>query len=233
MPATLQLQLHPADTRLLVNQAAFAGELVDIPASASVFAACLPIQARLPDVLATFSNLPDDVLVVGDIVNMKILDWQEQEASLDLPFSRSLKKCRGSLVVRPPVEIARAASVIVEELFEGEEFVSVHWRRGDFRIHCPWQGPKHACFFPPRQVRALRQCKELESLALIACHSNASRCMAIDLSVVDMSNRVCLFRVWLACYALLTAVLPSLHSTTTRGGRQPTRSLLLSRSHSF
>ena len=142
----------PANTGLLVNQAAFAGELVNVPANASVFAACLPIQARLPEVLAAFSNLPDDVRVVGDIVNMKILDWPEQEASLDLPFSRSLAKCRGSLVVRPPVEVARAASVVVEELFEGEEFVSVHWRRGDFRIHCPWQGPKHACFFPPKQV---------------------------------------------------------------------------------
>ena len=140
------------DSWAVVSRARFRGQICELPDDRTVYAACLPQTASLPDVIRAFARVPDRVLVVGDLVNVAFSDWPDLEASLDLPFARA-PGCEDAFVVRPAEVIFQAASSAQEEMFGGEPFVSVPWRRGDFRSYCFWHGPKSACYFPPKQVR--------------------------------------------------------------------------------
>ena len=148
------------DSWAVVSRTRFRGQICELPDDKTIYAACLPQTASLADVSRAFAGVPDRVLVVGDLVNVAISDWPELEASLDLPFVRA-EGCEDAFVVRPAEVIFQAASAAQEEIFGGEPFVSVHWRRGDFKSYCFWHGPKNACFFPPKQVSSWAACTEI------------------------------------------------------------------------
>ena len=135
----------------------FSGHAVQLPEDRSIFAACLPVKAGLRSVVEAYSQVSDAVLVAGDLHNVHFAGWREFEASVDLPFAWE-SACPDALLVRPAEGMFQAASLAQQEMFGGEPYVSVHWRRGDFKEWCALHGKKDACYYPPRQVRQNRNC---------------------------------------------------------------------------
>ena len=141
-----------ADSGYLLEPGYFYQPTVKLPEDEILYTACLPQFAPLQFVVEAYAGVPDDVLVAGDLHNVFISDWPEFKASLDLPFARK-DACPDALVIRPAERIFQAASSAQEEMFGGEKYVCVHWRRGDFKEWCA-QLRDHACYFPPQQVGA-------------------------------------------------------------------------------
>ena len=162
----------------------FSGQAVQLPEDRSVFAACLPVRAKLRSVVEAYSQVSDAVLVAGDLHSVHFADWREFEASVDLPFARE-PACPDALLVRPAEGMFQAASLAQQELFGGEPYVSVHWRRGDFKEWCALHGAKDACYYPPRQVR--RSCNRL-TLCIHA--GKTSGCMIYRVLNVCMGRRM-------------------------------------------
>ena len=156
-----------ADSGYLLEPGYFYQPTVKLPEDEILYTACLPQFAPLQFVVEAYAGVPDDVLVAGDLHNVFISDWPEFKASLDLPFARK-DACPDALVIRPAERIFQAASSAQAEMFGGEKYVCVHWRRGDFKEWCA-QLRDHACYFPPQQVGD-------ESTASKACHGIACHC---------------------------------------------------------
>jgi hypothetical protein len=151
-----------------------------------VVAACSPRKVPVEDFLPLFTNLTNDVelLGVGDLVNHEFLEGSWVYRWGGLPFLRS-EDCPDSLSLTPPPALHEAARRVLEELMgqqgsrESTPFLCVHWRRGDFKQYCADQGTKGRCWYGPAQAaQCAVQQATIHNLSTIFLATNAKRAEA-------------------------------------------------------
>ncbi|GJP43366.1 hypothetical protein CLOM_g2839 [Closterium sp. NIES-68] len=208
------------NTRVRITRTLFRGQLTQISGNHTALAACLPMAATKTQVLEAYGSNPSRVLVVGDLVNVQFAEWPEAEAALDLPFKRS-DKCPTALLIKPAGAMFLAAELFVREAFQGEPFIGMHWRRGDFKAYCFWHGPKNACYFPVQQVAywVYRKTRELAINNLFLA-TNAKHAELEELTVLlnQMSD-----------YKLNIVRLPSVREKSKEKWMRPIQHLTLGR----
>lgn len=95
----------------------------------------LPRKTTLRHFLSIFLKIKDRILFMGDLYFLNIFEFKNSFGYGDTPFLRS-RKCPSTLSVQPSPILLTSAKHYVKEKFNGERFLAVHLRRGDFSLSC-------------------------------------------------------------------------------------------------
>lgn len=129
---------------------------------------CLAQNVTGKEFVEAYGGLTDRVLALGDLVTIEFADHpvdypqaaQEDPGSqASIPAGKQVGapggrgECLDVLRMIPAKELVDAATALRRELFQEEDFVGIHWRRGDFAPFCFLKATyKDACFYSPHQA---------------------------------------------------------------------------------
>lgn len=129
---------------------------------------CLGQKTSKQEFLEAYGGLTDRVLALGDLVTVEFTDNPVDYPQAGLEGSRpqeslpavqqggqpgGREECLDVLRMVPARELVEAARTFRRELFREEDFVGIHWRRGDFAPFCFLKATyKDACFYSPAQA---------------------------------------------------------------------------------
>ena len=89
------------------------------------------------------------VLTLGEMFRLEVREYSGWSRYY-LPFPRG-QGCDNMLSLIPSEFVMSSARSFVKEIFLGDPFIAVHWRRGDFGTHCN-ATVQRGCWLPLRSV---------------------------------------------------------------------------------